>query len=470
MHRVKAEPKPEPSSRTTLLSRISLPLLRSLASVILGSLILRLASQTTGQMLQFYLERIDSHHYTLRLEVRGFITASFFVAELLGSLAFGALSDRYGRKLFILLGPILGAIAVQLTSMTVVVWLLVLTRLLEGLSTASSVPATLGYISEATVGRPNLRARVVGMFELTLVGGIAMGASVAGYLWKYFHHPTTFLGLKLISPAFSLNSLIYLASLAVFLWGLKDLKRRPSVAGQGEKANFEHYKRFLKHRSVWTFIPAWLSIFSIVGIWSNSSAALFTGSTHYGLQSLTGRISEESFGNGFAALAIFFAVGVLVWSLVLGRYRKTSVMLVATFALFAVLFTVFALNHLSTFRGVVYILLLGSLLIEVLVLSGFTPAALTYLADVTELFKQDRGSTMGLYSVFLGVGQLLGTTLGGYFAEWNGIDGLLLLSALFGAVTAISLLFVRRSEVIVRRSEARPPSQELSGEPLEANS
>jgi len=91
-------------------------------------------------------------------------------------------------------------------------------------------------------------------------------------------------------------------------------------------------------------------------------------------------------------------------------------------------------------------LLLGSLLIEVLALSGFTPAALTYLADVTEGFAQDRGSIMGLYSVFLGVGQLLGSASGGYFAQRNGIDGLLLLSALFGGVTAISLLALRRQE------------------------
>jgi predicted MFS family arabinose efflux permease len=47
---------------------------------------------------------------------------------------------------------------------------------------------------------------------------------------------------------------------------------------------------------------------------------------------------------------------------------------------------------------------------------------------------------MGLYSVFLGVGQLLGTATGGYFADWKGTDGLLLLSAFFGIVTAISLL------------------------------
>ena len=54
---------------------------------------------------------------------------------------------------------------------------------------------------------------------------------------------------------------------------------------------------------------------------------------------------------------------------------------------------------------------------------------------------------MGLYSVFLGIGQLIGTSIGGYFADWNGVDGLLLLSAILAGITALSLITLRRDEV-----------------------
>ena len=161
---------------------------------------------------------------------------------------------------------------------------------------------------------------------------------------------------------------------------------------------------------------------------------------------LMGSITPAKFGNGSAILLTLFAVGVLAWSFVLARYRKTSVMLASTFALFALLLTVFGLNHIDSSSNPFYYVLLGSLLIEVLVLSGFTPAALTYLADVTENYAEDRGSIMGLYSVFLGIGQLVGTSIGGYFADWNGVDGLLLLSAFFGVITAGSLFALRKRE------------------------
>ena len=429
-------------------------LLRSLMAVLVGTLILRLASHAMGQMTQSYLDYISNHQYHISYTTRGYVIASFFITELLGSLVFGAMSDRYGRKLFIFLGPILGALAVALTSLTSVLLLLVLARLLAGLSTGSSVPATLGYISDVTEGRPVLRARIMGLFEITLVGGIAFGAITGGYLWTFFGTPRNIAGIQVLSPAFSLNALIFLSALVVFAWGFRDLRRKAgnrSIEHSDDKrGKLAHYYEVLKAPSVLMFSPAWLSIFAIVGMWVNHSVGLFTGRARFQGQLLTGTISTEKFGNGFATLAAFFALGILVWSFVLGRYRKTSVMLISTVALFALLFTVLSLNHLESFSSPFFYLLLGCLLIELLVLSGFTPAALTYLADVTENYAADRGSIMGLYSVFLGIGQLIGTSVGGYFADWNGVNGLLLLSAIFGAVTAMSLLALRRRERPIR--------------------
>ena len=436
--------------------RIAGALLRSLIAVLVGSLVLRLASHAMGQMTQFYLDHISSRYYHISYTTRGYVIASFFVTELLGSLVLGAMSDRYGRKIFIMLGPLLGAIAVQMTAMTSVLWVLVFARLLAGLSTGSSVPATLGYISEATVGRPILRARVVGLFEITLVGGFAVGSFVAGYLWTFFGSPRTIVGFELLSPAFSILGLIFLMALAVFAWGFSDRKRRsrstsntPSHSATARE-KLAHYYRVFKSPSVRMFSPAWIAIFSIVGVWTNHSVGLFTGKARLQEQLLMGSISPEKFGNGSGLLLALFAGGVLAWSFVLARYRKTNVMLASTFALFALLLTVLSLNHLGSSNSFHY-LLLAAFLFEILVLSGFTPAALTYLADVTENYAADRGSIMGLYSVFLGIGQLVGTSLGGYFADWNGVDGLLLLSAIFGGITALSLLSLRRHEAAATR-------------------
>ncbi|HWC77604.1 MAG TPA: MFS transporter [Blastocatellia bacterium] len=428
--------------------RISSLLFRTLFAVLLGSLIMRVASHTMGQMVQFYLADIDRNYYNISYTARGFITASFFITELLGSLVLGALSDRYGRKPFIFLGPLLGAIAVQITSMTVAIWLLVITRLLEGLSTASSIPATLGYISEATSGRPKLRARIVGLFEITLFGGMAVGAVLSGTLFELFGRADEFLGLHLTSPAFSINGLIYLISLAVFVWGLRGFKENTKKADASATTHRElkRYRAILRSPNVWKFVPAWLAINSIIGLWINHSLGLMTGKDHFAGQLLAGNIGTDKVGYGSAILLLLFAIGVLAWSFILGRYRRTSIMMIATGGLFVTLVTVYALNHLDSFADPLCYPLIGVLLIALLVLSGFTPASLTYLADVTESQTSNRGSIMGLYTVFLGVGQLIGTMLGGKFATWAGIDGLLALSAIFGVVMAWTLMLLRRQE------------------------
>ena len=79
-------------------------------------------------------------------------------------------------------------------------------------------------------------------------------------------------------------------------------------------------------------------------------------------------------------------------------------------------------------------------------LAGATPAALGLLADISEQFPTDRGAIMGLYGVFLAVGQIAGSLIGGVAADWRGFDGLLL--ATFGllAIAIIPLVQLRRQE------------------------
>ena len=458
---------PAPQSPTR---EITIKVAKSLAAVLIGTLIIRLASQTMSQMLQFYFARIDRDYFSLSHTVTGLVTASFFVTELLGSPIFGALSDRQGRRRFILLGPLLGALAVQITSMTMAIWLLVITRLLEGLSTASSVPATLGFITDATTGRPNLRARIMGLFEITFIGGVAAGAITGGYLWKFFSDPKIIAGIHFFSPAFSLNGGVYLLSFVVFLWGLRDIPGKlagvsPPVRGHAilgsitsakpvsrdtaiatARVRMSRYIAVLKSKPVFDFAPAWLAVNSVIGMWINHSPRLLTGKERHTRQVLMGNFGPLKFGYGFAIFLIVFALGALVWSLFMGKYRKTGVMLIATAGLFLTLFMIYFLNHGAKFSPGANHVIFGGLIGGLLLMSGFTPAALTYLADISELHAEDRGSIMGLYTVFLGVGQVLGTAVGGFFATWRGVDGLIILSLLFGTVTIGSLTYLRAQE------------------------
>jgi MFS family permease len=81
-----------------------------------------------------------------------------------------------------------------------------------------------------------------------------------------------------------------------------------------------------------------------------------------------------------------------------------------------------------------------------LIVSGVMPASLTYLADVTEARANDRGAIMGMYTIFFGAGQFVGTLLGGPFADWAAIDGILFATTLLGIFAALMLWRLHRAE------------------------
>jgi predicted MFS family arabinose efflux permease len=85
-------------------------------------------------------------------------------------------------------------------------------------------------------------------------------------------------------------------------------------------------------------------------------------------------------------------------------------------------------------------------LFALFMLSGATPAALGLLADVSEGFHEDRSAIMGLYSVFLGLGQVLGALVGGLAATWKGIDGLIVATGVLLAIGMVALLNLRAHE------------------------
>ncbi len=53
---------------------------------------------------------------------------------------------------------------------------------------------------------------------------------------------------------------------------------------------------------------------------------------------------------------------------------------------------------------------------------------------------------MGLYSVFLGVGQIIGALIGGFAAHWRGIDGMLIATFALLLVAMVPLSRLRAQE------------------------
>ncbi len=423
---------------------------RSLVFALAGTFVLRCASYGAGIIIPTFLG-LKSHtqtEYTANLVA--LISVSFYAAELLGAPVFGALSDRHGRRLFMLLGPIFGGVAIQMLGLTAIIPVLILVRVLEGLSTASSSPATLGFLSAETAGSEQSRGRVMGFYEAATVVGLASGAAVGGRLYDAFH-----------GWAFTLVALIYLLALFLF-WFVRDTGK-VSVRRRGPG---ELLARLLNPR-IMRFAPAWLAANAVLGAWFSVGPFLAAGVPNPS-QFLMGAFRAGEIGTAFLLFGVLFTAGAIAWGFVMPLIGRQATLLAGVAGLAFMTVTLRLLNSLGAdgpAELVVPLVLLVAL--GVLFESGFTPAALAYLAEIAEEQAEDRGSVMGLYSVLLSIGQLVGGALAGPFAmRWgaNGLIGLTGVLCVVAAATVLMLGHVERLHARQRRAEATTAASAVAAE------
>lgn len=437
---------------------------RSLAAVLVGTFTLRFSTGLTGALLVYYLAELElfGAREVSPVEV-GLLTATFYVAELLLSPLFGLLSDRIGTRRVMQYGPIFGAVAVVMTALTTDLVVLGATRWLEGAAAAASIPSILGFIAVATSHDEELRGKIVARFEAATLAGIGFGLVAAGPLWEV-----------LARNAFYLNAVLYGISFLIYRYGVTvDGRTTVEVAhGEAEEIgaggvaavsrglDWSRYRRILASPAVWLLAPTWIAINAFIGVWTSQSIFQLVDEPRPGFedQLLMGGFEPYQVSIGLAVALLVFFAGLFYWGNRFKRYRRTSIMAIGVIGGLVMVAAIYGINHAGGALAIGQIPLSFVAAGGLFVLAGATPAALGMLADISEHYPNDRGAIMGLYSVFLAIGQVIGSLLGGGAAEWAGIDGLLLASALLLALAAVPLRWLRASEHLVTRGQSRVAS------------
>ena len=212
--------------------------------------------------------------------VLGVFGALFYLAELVLSPIFGILSDRQGHHRVMLYGPIFGAVAVIMTGFTADLGLppplalilapitgslvvLGVTRVLEGASTAASIPSILGYIAMVTAGDELLRGKAAARFEgATLLG---LGRRVRRRAGRCS---------RCSGRRRSSSTPCSTASRSSSSWTVKD----PAGDAQRRAAphvGFGRYLELLRSSHVWLLAPTWIAVNASIGLWFSQSIFQF---------------------------------------------------------------------------------------------------------------------------------------------------------------------------------------------------
>jgi len=427
---------------------------RSILAVLLGTFSLRFSTGLTGGLLVYYLADLPQFGGVhVDSTTVGLLTAGYFVAELALSPVFGYLSDRYGAHRIMQVGPIFGVVAVLITAFATDLWILGGTRLLEGCAAAASIPSILGYIALATSGDQSVRGRAVARFEAATLAGIGLGIVAAGPLFE-----------TLGRGGFLLNAGLYAGSFAIYRWGVAELHHEASDAERAAGAHHERptrvdlgrYRRILGSSGVWLLAPTWIALNAVLGAWATQSVFQLVREppAAFGDQLLMQGFSPTSVSIGFGVVGAIFTAGLWYWGNRFRSLRRTTIIAVGLAGAMVLLAATLALNHSESWPLVAQVPLVVAAAAGLFVMAGATPAALGLLADMSEAHPADRGAIMGLYSVFLGLGQIVGALLSGIAGDWAGIDGLLYASVLLIIVAVLPVHRLRANEHLVgQRSE-----------------
>jgi MFS family permease len=389
---------------------------RAIAALLVASALLRVGAVGVGVAVQFRLSDIAGGKPN-GIAI-GLVGASQAVTEMVFAPILARSADRFGRRMFLVAGPIICAVAVLLVALGVRPAQLGGARLLEGIGAAAFVPVALGTVAAATTGSRRVRARASGAFEASTLIGYAGGFGLGSV--AYF-------GLG--RGAFVLLAGLYVLAgvvCLVFVPRIPPLPVHPlrvvvkAVVGPGPMRSF---------------LPAWIMSFALIGAFVANLPALLR---HHNdpAQSLMHHFDVRVIGLFLIAWIVVFLIGILLWIPLVPRLGPARVMRRAVPGAWLTMLALLAINHTHSWA-----MLLGIpfLIAGILWLAGFGPAAVTYLADCSETFPADRSALMSFYTIALAGGGAIGAIVGGLAARLLGIDGLVIIGLILSSSTFLAM-------------------------------
>lgn len=133
-----------------------------------------------GMSLVFPVEPFIKNEYHFTAFDMGVMSSLFAFVQFVASPIVGRFSDKIGRKPMLVWGLLIFAIAEFVFALAQHLWVLDLSRAVDGLSAAMFVPTSMALAADITTERD--RAKVIGWLSAAFSGGLILGPGLGGLL------------------------------------------------------------------------------------------------------------------------------------------------------------------------------------------------------------------------------------------------------------------------------------------------
>lgn len=351
----------------------------------------------------------------------GIALSAYPLAEFVSAAPIGAYVDLKGRRWMLILGLLSISLLTMTISLTRDSYVIAIIHAIMGFSGAAVTVSSLTMITDLTA--VSNRGVSMGGFDFSNILGYALGISFA----------TTILHLTGRNYGFAFVAtgiLLLVASVASIIW-----VRETSHASAHR--SYQVNPLVALDQNTRAILPLWLGLTTILGVVFVLPRSLMESGLRFSQVGLT--LALGAFGLGIGSV-VFGRVSDKI-----GRGKTLAIGVVGL--ILALLSTLEAVSH-SPPRVYEQLPLIAS--------GGFmatatVPSALAYVGDKAN--RGLRGSAMGIYSMMLSLGMVIGNLLGGYSTSVGGLKSILETSA---GVLVLSLLM---SLILLYKARRLRPTQ-----------
>lgn len=392
--------------------------LRLLSSLYISTFFIRASFGIMLAILPIYL------NITTKYLGYGIVAAASPLFEMGTVLFIGAVVDRFGRKIVLLIGLASASVFLFLITLTKNLYVIFFINAAHGMTAGAILVASLALLAD--YAPENKRGREMGAFDAFNLLGWVLGYAMGVIFLEFFKG--------------SLERSFLIAGMMAFigfLYSFINIKEPKKYDILSKKIRFRTIINVLKQRSIILLTLPWFIVFMIIG----AVLTFLTVSTSQGMIMISPLLlAALIFGGGIVLILTQIFYGRLS-----DKHGRLPIMFVGTIGFIGIMTTIGIGYLLSpTTSGedirssiVRFWPLLGLFGLMAL---AFGPSALSSLAD--EAQEKMRGVTMAVYSIVISAGMFIGIPAIAAISDRYGGQGVLLFMT--GCALAMLVLMVAR--------------------------